>query len=123
MDKESLILLQKLDCNCNDCIYMVRDLERFEKSVAFHRQLCLNEFEMIKHNLLKSALEWDMKSEPNKANVLRREAERMKFQFNKKIECPINYGNCSRFNKPVSFIPGILQLETQECFNHRRDAA
>ena len=27
MDKESIIELQKIDCNCNDCIYMVRDFE------------------------------------------------------------------------------------------------
>ncbi len=27
MDKESIFELQKIDCNCNDCIYMVRDFE------------------------------------------------------------------------------------------------
>jgi hypothetical protein len=31
MDKEDLIELQKLDCNCNDCAYMQRDFERFKK--------------------------------------------------------------------------------------------
>lgn len=25
MDKESIIELQKIDCNCNDCVFMVRD--------------------------------------------------------------------------------------------------
>lgn len=99
---------------------MIRDSDRFNKSAEFHRQLCLNEFENTKKNLLKKALEWETKGEPGKANVLKREAEKMKFQFDKKIECPINYGTCSKFSKPVSFIPGILQLETQECFEHRR---
>ena len=33
----------------------------------------------------------------------------------------INYGNCSKFSKPVSFIPNHCQLETQECFVHRKD--
>ena len=30
------------------------------------------------------------------------------------------YGNCSKLNKPVSFIPNTCQLETQDCFEHRR---
>mgnify|MGYP001562752296 CR=1 FL=1 len=30
------------------------------------------------------------------------------------------FGNCSKFNKPVSFIPEICQIETQQCFEHRR---
>lgn len=32
----------------------------------------------------------------------------------------LNYGDCTKFNKPVSFIPNWCQLETQECFEHRR---
>ena len=28
MDKESIYLLQCVDCNCNNCKYMVRDLSR-----------------------------------------------------------------------------------------------
>ncbi len=31
MDKESRILLQKIDCNCNDCKHMVRDFDKFEQ--------------------------------------------------------------------------------------------
>ena len=30
MDKESRIELQKIDCNCNDCKYMVRDIEKYK---------------------------------------------------------------------------------------------
>lgn len=33
----------------------------------------------------------------------------------------INYGFCNKLNKPVSFIPNTCQLETQQCFKHRRD--
>lgn len=69
MDKESIYLLQKFDCNCNDCKYMIR-------------------------NLLKPPL---------------------KGQTN-----PINYGQCVKFNKEVSFIPATCQLETQNCFEHRK---
>ena len=32
----------------------------------------------------------------------------------------INYGNCTKLNKEVSFIPNTCQLETQSCFIHRR---
>jgi hypothetical protein len=28
MDKESIYLLQLIDCNCNDCMHMVRDNRR-----------------------------------------------------------------------------------------------
>lgn len=28
MDKESIYELQKIDCNCNDCAFMVRDFEK-----------------------------------------------------------------------------------------------
>ncbi len=33
----------------------------------------------------------------------------------------INYGHCLKFDKPVSFIPAICQLETQSCFVHRSE--
>jgi hypothetical protein len=33
----------------------------------------------------------------------------------------LNFGNCTKFNKDVSFIPVTCQVETQECFKHRKD--
>lgn len=30
------------------------------------------------------------------------------------------FGICTKLEKDVSFIPGVLQLETQECFEHRK---
>jgi hypothetical protein len=70
MTKESIIELQKIDCSCNDCGFMVRDLSR----------------------------------PPLKGT-----------------KAPISYGTCSKFNKEVTFIPGVCQLETQKCFVHRKD--
>jgi len=77
MDKHSTYLLQKIDCNCNNCIFMDRDQKKFN--------FCKN--------------------------------------VSKKAGYPqrINYGNCTKFNKPVSFIPGLCQLHTQGCFKHRND--
>lgn len=69
---------QKIDCNCNDCVFMVRDLDKRKSFDHLHE---------------------------NQKNASFR----------------INYGNCLKFNKPVSFIPNNCQLETQDCFKHRKD--
>lgn len=98
MDKESIYELQKIDCNCNNCKYMIRDSDRFKKSLEFHRKLQLDEYEKRQ------------KKDPN----------RKEFQFDKSA-ASINYGNCTKFNKPVSFIPDTCQIDTQECFKHRKD--
>ena len=31
MDKESTIALQNIDRNCNDCVYMLRDFDKYKK--------------------------------------------------------------------------------------------
>lgn len=33
----------------------------------------------------------------------------------------LSYGICTKFNKPVSFIANTCQVETQDCFVHRKD--
>lgn len=119
MDKESTYELQLIDCNCNDCKSMERDIERFRKSVDLHYSWSLNYFNAIRDNLYKKANEWKRRGFPEKHDVVKNEADKMKFQFDKK-KVTINYGKCSKFNKQVSFIPNVLQLETQECFEHRR---
>lgn len=78
MDKESIYELQKIDSNCNDCVFMERD---FEKRKKFD-------------NLYKG-----------KENASHR----------------VNYGNCSKFNKEVSFIPNHCTPENHQCFKHRKD--
>ena len=80
MDKESLYELQKIDCNCNDCAFMVRDLAK-------------KKF-------------WD-------------ETELHKDQKNASHR--IHYGDCTKLKEAVSFIPNTCQIETQNCFTHRRD--
>lgn len=77
--KESQYLLQKVDCNCNDCFFMKRDLAKFRS--------------------------YDHLYEGAKSASYR-----------------INYGFCEKFKKDVSFIPNHCQIDTQECFFHRRDA-
>jgi len=82
MDKESIILLQKIDCNCNDCKFMIRD---FDKYKSFDN-LYTNERGQV--------------TSPSHR---------------------INYGYCSKLDKPVSFIANVCQLETQSCFEHRKN--
>jgi hypothetical protein len=121
MASEGIIERQRIDCNCNDCKFMIRNQDRFRLSLEFHYKLQFDYFTSIKNRLIKKANEhkdrwydletWDM---------LLTEAEGMKFQFDKSEAC-INYGYCGKLNKDVSFIPNICQLETQQCFSHRKD--
>lgn len=78
MDKQSTITFQKIDCNCNDCIYMIRNQDK------------MNSF-----NNLHTGQE--------------------------KASHRCNYGFCNKLNKEVIFIPNTCQLETQNCFKHRRN--
>ncbi len=122
IDKDSIYELQKIDSNCNDCIFMQRDMDKHKKSQEFQHKMQLDYFNTLKNKLIKSAKDWkDRKYDLETWDKLLTEAEKMKFQFNKNASL-INFGNCQKLNKPVSFIPNICQLETQQCFIHRRDA-
>lgn len=121
MDKESIYELQKIDCNCNNCIYMQRNMQRFEKSLNNHYLWQWDYFCSIRNNLIKKAKYWkDRFYDLVKWDFLLTEAEKMKFQFDKST-CMINYGSCNKLNKEVSFIPNTCQLNTQNCFVHRND--
>ncbi len=122
MTKESIYELQRIDCNCNDCGFMKRDFNRFKQSLEDHHQWQLDHFNAIKNRIIKKAKEWEKKGETEKQITLLKQAESMKFQFNK-AECLLNFGNCDRFMKPITFISGICQLDTQKCFIHRKDYA
>ena len=55
MTKDGIIELQKLDCNCNDCKFMIRDIDKF-KSFNYlyegnkHSSHRINYGHCIKHN-------------------------------------------------------------------------
>lgn len=92
--------LQNLDCNCNNCVFMERDFETYKKWSDFHKDLQLKEFNSKKD-----------------LGLIRKTAQ---FQFDKSNL--IQYGKCTKLKKQVSFIPNILQLETQECFKNRKQS-
>lgn len=121
MDKESIYQLQKIDCNCNDCGFMVRDAEKFKASQGLHHKWQLGYFNVCKKKVVEKAIKYkDAFYDLEMWDSLLSEAERMKFQFNGKTAM-MNYGNCSKLNKPVSFIPNTCQIETQTCFKHRKE--
>ncbi len=113
MDKESIFELQKIDCNCNDCKHLVRDIPAFEKSLQFHEKMQRNLFNSEVERMKEKAKSWrDQKNDLEKWCTLLVQADKMKFQFDKSA-ATINYGSCAKLSKQVSFIPNTCQLETQ----------
>ena len=102
---------------------MIRDMGMFHKWELWTRQLQENDFNRQKEKAIQDA-NIAIANAANDADrrscegVLRK-AEKMKFQFNR--DGLISYGNCSKFNKPISFLPQTCQIETQKCFIHRKD--
>jgi hypothetical protein len=120
MTKESIMALQKIDCNCNDCKFMERDLERYEISKNLHYKWQLDYFNTYKEKLIEKAKWYKQNNNLEMFVMLNNESKKLTFQFNNK-EASINYGNCIKLNKPVSFIPNTCQLDTQDCFKHRKE--
>lgn len=121
MDANSAYLLQKIDCNCNNCYFMDRDMEKFKLSLKFNEELQLNQFNRSVERLRGIADEFKTKKyDLEKWDLLHQEADKLKFQFNRK-SISIQYGKCRLLNKDVEFIPTLCQPETQECFLHRKD--
>ena len=112
------IELDTIDSNCNDCLYMKRDLEKFNQSKERHKKWQLDYFETMKNKLIERAKEHKFKGDEKLYKDLTKQANDMRFQFDQK-EVSIHYGNCTKLNKAVSFIPNTCQLETQHCFVHR----
>lgn len=118
MDKESIYELQLIDCNCNDCFFMKRDFDKFKQSQELHYKWQLDWFKLQKRKLIEKAQENKRIGKIQVYDVLMKEANNMKFQFDRN-ESKINYGFCDKLNKEVSFIPSQCQLDTQNCFKHR----
>jgi len=111
--------LQILDCNCSDCYHFKRSMFRRQKSVDLHYKWQKDYFDNKRLRIINRAQYWIDKGEKAKAKLLLKEARNMVFQFDES-ECALHYGDCGKLNKQVSCIPEILQLDTQECFEHRR---
>lgn len=122
MDKESVFELQKIDCNCNDCIFMQRSVDKFKESQEHHLKMQSDYFKTLRNKVIEKANFWKYKkNDLEKYSDIAMEADRMKFQFDKSAAM-INFGTCTKLNKEVQFIPNTCQLDTQECFKHRKDS-
>ena len=114
-----MIELEILDSNCNNCKFMQRDLIRKEQALKIVEQNELNQFNKNVRKLRNQAyLALNMDCNYDAYRQLIKEAEKP-FVFSRKTYT-INYGNCLKFDKAVSFIPNHCQLETQSCFEHRK---
>ena len=111
--------LQNIDCNCNDCIFMVRDFDKFNQSKVDRDRWQRLTFDNTKNKLLLDAEEHKRKGRFDKAINTFKSAYSMKYEFTN--DSKISFGNCSKFNKDVAFTPNTCQLDTQDCFTHRRD--
>jgi len=120
MNKESILELQKIDSNCNDCKFMIRDINKHKKSVEFHHKMQLDYFTTIRNKMYEKVKEHTKKGDLDKAAFVKTEADRMVFVFDKS-KARINFGFCQKLSKQVTFLPNVLQLETQQCFEHRRE--
>jgi hypothetical protein len=100
---------------------MVRDTDLYNEWLEKHRQWAFDYFTTMKNKMIEKAKWWkDVKGDLEKWNDLLTESEKMIFQFDKKA-VSVNYGSCSKFNKPVSFIPNTCQPDTQYCFENRKN--
>lgn len=121
IETERAYNLQKLDCNCNDCGFLTRNLDAFNKSLKLHEKWQLGYFNGIKERLIETANFYKNKrGDLARWDTILDQVEKLKFQFDKST-CKISYGTCSKFNKDVSFLPNTCQIETQDCFVHRKD--
>lgn len=106
--------LNELDCNCNNCKHMIRNLNKFKHHNDLDRGYQLAEFERKKQKAFDDANA--LVDEKQKKSMLFK-ANKMRFQFDQRNI--VNYGTCSKFNKEVSFIPVTCQIETQGCWESR----
>lgn len=118
--KEAAYLLQRIDCNCNDCGFMDRHLGQLNDARMKQEEMQKDYFNRLRERMKNKAIEWAKKGETEKAAQIMREVYAMKFQY-RSDPAEIQYGHCQKFDKPVTFIPNTCQLETQKCFVHRKD--
>ncbi len=132
LSPESAYELQKIDCNCNDCGFMFRLLDKQTNLEAKSKLLHEEVFYLTKNRKiaeLKNSLEAlikakdlikdaDKKIEKATNKITLKEADTFTWQPSTPT---IQYGVCCKFQKQVTFIANTCQLDTQDCFVHRKD--
>lgn len=132
LKKENAYLLQRIDCNCNDCGFLFRWLEKQNIVLANDKVAQQDSFDLVKKRKIERTKK-DIANLEDNEDLIRDAAEKIKRKkkYLKELEAakhsyqgqqtPIQYGVCCKFGKPVTFIPSQTQIETQKCFIHRKD--
>jgi len=132
MNTNSTYLLQKLDANCSDCKFMDRDIVETKLWKGYWEHIAYMDFIRDRMKSFKVAGEL-IHGSPVRPSVTPdtirqgqhyiKKARKVQFQFDS--SGLISYGIClnrkAKWGQPVTFISGTMQLETQECFKHRKD--
>lgn len=117
MDKESRIVFQEVDCNCNNCGHFVRDLDRLERSKQMHRNNDAKSIRRRRSNFWDEAQKELKKGNTKKVNGLLR--ERTRVSIDTSYRTGLIFGSCSKLNKPIETVPNVCSPSTQVCFEHR----
>ena len=110
--------LQELDCNCNDCIFMIRNQERLKESQALHKKWSDDSWKRKRESIKKKADSAKQKGNEDSCKSLMKEYRALKPDYS--IRSTIQYGTCEPVGDDLSFIPNTIQVDTQDCFQHRR---
>lgn len=95
---------------------MERDIDLFNKVIADDKATQLQSFRNRKAKAIWNARRHD---DPTKRSEALKDAMKLKYAYMPQ-RVAINYGQCIKFDKRVSFLPNTLQLDTQDCFVHRK---
>ncbi len=118
MDKESIILKQEVDCNCNDCGHFVRSSEALNASKKRHRQWAAASIRMRRKRFWEEAQKALGAGKRDSCTELLREHSRV--TVDKGYKAGLVFGRCAKYNKPIQTVSNVCQVDTQECFVHRR---
>lgn len=114
--------LQMIDTNCNNCFFMVRDIGKFKKWEQHHREEAEKDFQAEKKKAIEDAQkvisEGETPNDRKSGEGMLRIAMKMRFEFQKNNL--VQYGHCSKLNKPVHFQPLVNSPQNQTCFIHRK---
>lgn len=111
--------LQCVDANCSDCKYMIRDLEKRKASLELHDKWQKEEYDKEVKRVEALIEKYKKENHQLALHQLQLERKRMKYQFDTS-KATIHYGYCNHKQCDLSFIPNTCQIETQDCFVHRK---
>lgn len=118
MSKDSAILLQNLDCNCNNCKFMERDFATLCHAQKDNRDYYAWSYRKRRANM------WSRAKQALAAGNQKRHDDILKLRTELRLDTSyksgLYFGVCRKFEKPISFIPNIFQFETQRCFENRK---